>query len=586
MNIKGEIVDKARHKGMSVLSYFNLNPKTVSVDEAAEKLVKDLVGEGPDFDGNSSAHHAPSDEAGTRALAALQLLHRWEAPTQEGSSVTKETILGAKKTYLLQSGEKNKEKAAVDFDQAVEKLLVAKLAGRMRLFYIGKMQELERSIGRGEITKSEYDQELNLYLDEVKDPKRCPLHTEVKNALSMIEEGEPNAVNGLCYLFKAKLPSSQKKKLAFFDPALNKIIEEKFGASSGLQAEATIFRRAFIAEARRQLGSRLSSGFRAEYFAEDKQRLEEMKAGTIEYSDYVNSMRNWIAGKNLERQVRSALGNLKDRGSVIVLLSFLNYKKYNDPIRSGNLYHHLAHLRDQCHDFNEVAREYQEFHSFGADDEFDGYKWFLNEAERQLLKALPADIKKKLNDHKEILEGLVADEYIEKDEVKKNMTSYFSSIANGEDDKKSLIFDDGSDELIAKKRAAKTLVEKGLANSIRQNNREKDVLEALIMCWGGFVFSHRKDFSLNPLCLAKNEYLSIGKPHPSDETLMHFDFSGNFCVEARAQLVNFLSDDIRTLYQEREKILSSYYEKRVIKRETFRKSMESFLQPYFEGKKT
>ena len=68
---------------MSVLSYFNLNPKAVSVDEAAEKLVKDLVGEDSDSDSNSSAHHAPRAETSAHALTALQLLHGWEPPTQD-----------------------------------------------------------------------------------------------------------------------------------------------------------------------------------------------------------------------------------------------------------------------------------------------------------------------------------------------------------------------------------------------------------------------------------------------------------------------------------------------------------------------
>jgi hypothetical protein len=126
------------------------------------------------------------------------------------------------------------------------------------------------------------------------------------------------------------------------------------------------------------------------------------------------------------------------------------------------------------------------------------------------------------------------------------------------------------------------LIEDGLSKSIRKNNREKDVLEALIMCWGGFVNNHRSEFSLYPLCEAKNEYLSIGKPHPSHATLVQFYFDNDFSVEARARLVEFLPDAVRVLYQEREKILSDYYKKNMIDAETFKKSMGRFLKHYFD----
>ena len=184
------------------------------------------------------------------------------------------------------------------------------------------------------------------------------------------------------------------------------------------------------------------------------------------------------------------------------------------------------------------------------------------------MRALPTDIKNALNDNEKNLKKLVADQYINEDAIKKNNIGFFSSLVSGENNKKSLTPDvtsNNSDELGDKKLQAKD----GLLKSIRQNNREKDVLEALIMCWGGFVNNHRGEFSLYPLCEAKNAYLSIGKSEPSGETLMHFDFHSDFSVEARAQLVEFLSVDVRTLYQEREKILSGYYEKNMINERTF-----------------
>ena len=522
---------------MSVLSYFNLNPKAVSVDEAAEKLVKDLLGEYSDSDSNSSAHHAPRAETSAHALTALQLLHRWEPPTQDRFPVTKEAIRSAKKVYLLQNGEKNNEKAADDFDQKVETLLVAKLTGRMRLFYIGKVRELDRSLNSGEITKSQYEQELNLYLDEVKDQKNCSLQMEVKNALSMIDDKDLNVVNGLCYLFNGKLRPDQEIRLAVFDAVLNEVIEQKFDSSDAVQAKATTFRRAFIAEARRQLGSRFSEDFSAEYSTEEKQKLAEMESGKITYKEYIGSMRNWIATQNLQIQVGSVLGDLKDRDNVIAILSFVNYKMHGELIKSGNPYRNRSDLQRQCSSFDVLAFRYSQYHSFGPHDKDNEYNRFLSEAERQLVRALPTDIKNALNDNEKNLKKLVADQYINEDAIKKNNIGFFSSLVSGENNKKSLTSDVTSnnlDELGGKKLQAKTLAKDGLLKSIRQNSRENDVLEALIMCWGGFVNNHRGEFSLYPLCEAKNAYLSIGKSEPSGETLMHFNFHGDFSVEPRA----------------------------------------------------
>lgn len=582
-------MDKTRFTGMNILSYFNPAPKAVSVNEAAEELVKDLVGMDPAPDMNSSAHHTPGAETGARALAALQLLHGREPLTKDGLPATKETFRDAKQAYLLQSGEKNDEKAAVDFDRKVEKLLVAKLSCRMRLFYAGKVKDLDQSVARGEITKGQADQELNLYIDEVKDPEHCLFQTEVRNALSIVGGREPNVVNGLCFLFKGKLRPEQEKRLALFDTVLNEIVENKFASSNVAPVEATKFRRAFVAEARRQLGSRLSEGFSAEYFAKEKCRRDEMENGKISYDDYAKSMRNWIATRNLQRQVGSVLGNLNDRDNVIALLSWVNYQKNGVPIRPGNPYCKHPHLREQCRRFSDQSHLYSESHSLGLHEENSEYTRFLNEAERRLAGALPADIKKALNNHKKDLEALVASQYISEVEVNKNQLSYFSSLVSGEDNEKSLVFNTTADhpgELMATKSDAVDLVRDGLSESFRESNREKDVLEALIMCWGGFVNNHHEEFSLYPLCEAKNEYLSIGKKHPSGETLVSFNFDNDFSIEARRQLVDFLPDEVRTLYREREELLSEYYEKNMINGETFRKSMESFLRPYFEKKET
>jgi len=43
---------------------------------------------------------------------------------------------------------------------------------------------------------------------------------------------------------------------------------------------------------------------------------------------------------------------------------------------------------------------------------------------------------------------------------------------------------------------------------------------------------------------------------------------------------------VRTLYQEREKILSGYYENNMINEKTFKESMQRFLKPYFDKKET
>jgi len=248
-------------------------------------------------------------------------------------------------------------------------------------------------------------------------------------------------------------------------------------------------------------------------------------------------MRNWIATRNLQRHVESVLGDLKDRDSVITILSFVNYKMHGERIKSGNPYRNRSDLQRQCSGFDVLAFRYSQYHSFGPHDKDNEYNRFLSEAERQLVRALPTDIKNALNDNEKNLKKLVADQYINEDAIKKNNIGFFSSLVSGENNKKSLTSDVTSnnlDELGGKKLQAKTLAKDGLLKSIRQNSRENDVLEALIMCWGGFVNNHRGEFSLYPLCEAKNAYLSIGKSEPSGETLMHFNFHGDFSVEPRA----------------------------------------------------
>ncbi|MFS0753464.1 hypothetical protein ABC383_02040 [Noviherbaspirillum sp. 1P10PC] len=420
---------------------------------------------------------------------------------------------------------------------------------------------------------------------EVMDPEAYYLETEVVNALSLIGNEKENVVDGLVYLFKGNINSDLMKQMREFDNVLSEILNnKKFGDPESEKRLA--FRRNFIEKAREKLANRLPEPDRTEYFKFEKQQRENLSQGRIDYDSYRSSVLGWIVKRPLQEGLKKALSgkNVAECREILVNL-----------IKENGAYNNHYHLfYDDLQAKGKVQGIYQKF--LGAAFAYvdskpsvlktsqEKYAEFVTAAKSRLLQALPESISKAHAQHVKVIDELLQKGFIEQAGYYESRDTYLLGlIAPVKDDRHPVrgAASSAFDESVLNAPHLEKIVTDALQKSIRSNNKKNDTLEALIMCWGGFVNSHHDDFSLQPVCEAKSAYLKTKNSTHANDQLMKFRVDGEFSVEARKQLVKQLPGNLRPSYDAHEKLLLDHLGKGHITQQTYWNGMVLFLNEHF-----
>ena len=574
-------MDKARFAGVTALQYFGLVPKEVSFEEAAKQLVQELTEEGSTYGGNSSAVDAgASAPASNAAKAALQIMYGQAAGNDHGRQCMAGKIDAARKKFLKGVGEGNKEKFAADFDEKVKEGLGNKLSDRARFLYGEQKQKMKDAFANGLMTKSQCDQSMVEFLHEVERP--CPLKIEVENALRFIGSDETRVARGLFYLFGGDLDEEQNKEFQLFDQIREEALGLTCTGERNNKESKAIFRREFIVEARQQLASRLPERSRSKYFSVEKEMQKKMKNGNITYDNYRNSMTNWVNNRGLSDAVARALEPVKTGEDVCKLLAYLMkagwynhrmaslYQRHDPELEEDVLYNSFAH----------VAYQYACSDTVLSLSEERKYNQLVQGVKKRLLASLPEKIKQALKEHENVTGKLRNDGLITAEGYQESRNRYLLNMVSPEQGKrvpdspsKSMHLDKSNPE----GQALQQLVDNALAECITTEAASADVLEALIMCWGGHVANHRQGFSLRPLCEAKDDFWRSQDSEYTGRPLTTFFLNDPFSIEARDQLCAKLPVDLREKYLAREALLRQHLEKGTITPEAYRTGMLMFL---------
>jgi hypothetical protein len=588
-------MDKARFMGATALQYFGLSSKEISIDDAASQLVQELIGNDSPNDSKRAAFkdedHASVSNA---AMAALRSMHGGKPENANDQQHMLEKIQDARKKYLKQFGTSDKAKLGADFDDKVKNLLIQKLSVRNRSLYCGQAEKMNQSVQNGTFTKEQCNQEMVNFLKEMKDPTGYSLQTEVMNALSLIGNEKGNVVDGLFYLFKGKIRGESVEKMNLFEQVLEEVLDnKKFDPPEDSNRQA--YEREFIARAREQLASRLPEPDKTEYFRFEEEQRRKLNQKTISYDDYRNSVWKWLMDRPLENELKKIL-NGKSGGEVC--------KLFADALIQGELYNNRLHS-DFCNYKQQPNKSFAFrtadlillYNNFlgGAYNYIDSkpsisasnkekYETFMSAAKNILLQDLPENIRKLHEEHVKVIDGLLQNNCIDKTGYEESRTAYLLGLVSSVgDDKNSTPGVAGNDanKSGSSRPNLKETVAEALQKSIRAENKKNDSLEALIMCWGGSVNNHHNDFSLYPLCDAKSTFLQAEKLAHAQDPSTKFRADGEFAIEARAQLVEKLPDDLQKAYRAHEQFLHGHLEKGHITRQTCWRGMRLFLGTHF-----
>lgn len=539
-------MDKARSAGRSPLEYFGVSfLKEISIDVAANELVKELTGEYPVFSKNSSASNAqvPTSVSSTAMTALLSMYGVIQEDDADQKDVSKK-IKDARARYLEQAGTVDKTSLAADFDDKVIDLLVPRLSVRTRLFYCEKLQKLSQAEKNGTSTKYQCRQEMAHFLCEIANPADSQLEIEVMNALNLIGDEKGNVLDGLFYLFGGALGKDSMKELELFDQITSEILASK---QFDFPEDATKqnYRRKFIAKAREMLANRLPEQDRMDYFDFEQGQRKNWSEGRINYDNYRDRMMEWLEARPLQESLKMALdGDGAAKCDVIFVNLFNQNEMYN------NRFHHTyvkleAHAKAEGKVLNVFERFLWAAHTYVdsrpsvAKTDKEKYAEFVEEAKKQLLQALPERISKAHEEHVKVIEELLGKGYIEREDYNESKGAYLSGlIASIRSDESSIAFvaSDTSEKLESKRfyleeNFARALLR--VSRATNSTNAENPVTEL----WG----------------------------------------QGHRSIEARTQLVRQLPEGIRKSYEMRENILLSHLERGHITQASYWSGMALFL---------
>ena len=585
-------MDKTRLAGKSFAEYFGLSSReTISIDDAVNNLVKELTGQASVFDEKSLAFdtHAASDAA----IDALLNMHGWEGEIKNGQQSVSSKIKDARNNYLKQAGIRGGENLAAEFDEKLTGQLAQKLSTRMRQFYCDKAESLKRAFQNGNLTRFQFDQEMVHFLREVVDPVAYSPEIEVENALRLIGDKEEDVVDGLFYLFRGELRSDLKiaKNMELFEGVLKEITSDKRKFSSLKDSEA--FRRKFIAKAREELAKRLPEPDRQAYLNHEAEMRKEFPFPS-KYENYRKSMFNWLIDRPMEKQLDNLLHGKSDKdysrllSCVIKESKFYNHKDHS--ISNGALLYpdlHDAPQTDAEKLKNEVLRaayNYVDSKPGISTSNRDKYQSFLAAAKMRLLALMP-ETKEKIRNYRAEIRPLLKNNDISKKGFDASMEAYLLSLVSPAENSVKVgspaaKHDAGSSN--ADDPDLKEIVKKALPVSIVEEKNQADTLEALILCWGGSVNSHRSDFNLGNFAAAKSQYFRGKKHKYGFDPNMTFRAYSSFAVAAREPLVEMLSPPMKEDYKKHEEFLSGYLKSGHITWETYREGMELFLRKKFK----
>ncbi|HEX8884347.1 MAG TPA: hypothetical protein VF797_07655 [Noviherbaspirillum sp.] len=415
------------------------------------------------------------------------------------------------------------------------------------------------------------------------DPEVCSLENEVVNALDLISK-EENVVDWLFYLFEGNLISDLMKKMRGFHNILNEILDnKKFGDPEDKKKED--YKRNFIAKAREKLANRLPEPDRTEYFNFEQTQRQNLIQGGITYHTYGDSMMKWIMQRPVVKEVRKALDGKGFAECREILIRLTEENGFFDS-RYHSVYAYFeakGEVRGIYQKFLHAAHAYADSKSNIPKTIEEKYAEFVTEAKNQLAEALLESIPK-ARKHVGVIDELLQKGYIDLKGYGASREAYLLGLIVPEKNDKHpgpRAASNDFDESGLNAPNLEKIVTDALKKSIRTNNKKNDTLEALIMCWGGFVNSHHNDFSLNPVCHAKATYLRTANSTHANDPMTQFRVDDDFSVEARKQLVGQLPEILRKPYDALEKILLDHLGKGHITQETYWNGMVLFLDKHF-----
>lgn len=607
-------MDKTRFLGATVLEYFGLSPKNISIEDAANQLVQELTENPLAYDVKSPVFSTQvSLFSSNAALAALRIMHGGEPENDhDQKGVFKKKIKDARENYLKQAGNKNKGKAVTDFDEKVNTLLAQKLNENTRSLYFEKEKELKQSFQNGFYTRDRCNQEmvyflkeinphkgfsleceavLTSFIDDIKNQKNNSLEKEVMAALTLIEDEKGNVTDGLFYLFNGEIKGECKKKMEFFDRVLTKILDNKKFAPP--EAENKVqYRRNFIAKSREKLASWLPEPEKTEFLDFEKEKRDEFILGKSSYESYRNSVCEWLANRPLESELKKAL-HAESNGKVCELLSDVLKESdfYNNRLHQvyRSPYFIKSHFSPSVHadlNYNKLmgaAFSYVDSKPNVLQSNEEKYQNFMTSAKERLLEALPRNIREAHEQHMNIIGELLQKNYIDKNGYEDSRSAYLLVLAATSNDEKNP--GSGAASNYSKKSGSNSsnlreIVSNALPGSIVLEGNEKDILKALILCWGESLTYRDVDEKFNNFGKAKSNYLKSEKLDYASDPDMLFRADSEFSIEARAQLVDKLSPQLREAYRAREKLLSEHLGKSHITHETYWRGMVLFLREH------
>lgn len=583
-------MDKARFAGRSAMEYFGYSrSKEISIDDAANQLVKELIGIDSDPCERESASSAEVLAVSSNtAMAALLIIHGEEKNFSPNQEDVAKKINDARKKYLQATGTVEKDKLATEFDEKLTNLLAQKLRPGVRLLYCEKAQKLTNAVQNGTATKFQRSQEMLHFLRDVSAKKVSSPHTEVMNAFHLIRIEQEDVFDGLFYLFNGKLDSNSSvaKKMEVYEELLKDIIANNENlASEELKLK---YRREFTANARKELASRMPEPEKAEYLKYEKGQWDEF--GSKNYEQYLESVNKWLIDRPVEKALDMAL-NRKSDDEVQNLLKlvideggFYNYKQHNN-----FFYSKLSHSphevfpanTSQLHkDFISAAYRYIDSKSSISIPKGDKYEKFMTKAKERLLEQWK-DVGGKYKEHLKIITELRENKYIDLIGFDESKDAYLRILLSPVEDKKSPSSskpEDNPEDAELKKQKLKEVVANAFPESIAIERNKKYILEALTLCWGGMAKDRDSSYALGKLGQTKARYLEENKSVYASDPEMKFRPDNEFSIEARTQLVEKLDPELRQAYAERARILAEHCAKGNITKKTYWNGMTMFLE--------
>lgn len=592
-------MDKLRSIVSKPREFFTPSSNDVSPDDVIADLVKELMHDSSVHYSNSSADKTRILKSNSETAAkALQFIYGGRPKSSNDQSLISEKINTAKANYLKNPHLKDKASASTQFNEAIKRRLAEHLSPRMQAVYFAQREKLDAGFREGKLTQHECDRDMAQYLNEGP-TTGFTLDVEVQSALRFLIRDEKDVINGLFFLFNGLLHDAEKRILFnHYDDIRDEAAEARLHDSDKYQEKKTAFDRAFTTEARRQLASRLPDNSRKEYFKLENDLQEKLKTNVIQYDRYKELMLDFLCTHGIDNTVETLVGSLNEKqGDYYELWDYLcGYGKLLSHPEIG-----LQKLQEPAQGISKAAKIFrkaasQHINSTAANENGieEKYALLVSKTKEQITLNLANDDRKKIGNNLVTLNEFLKNGIIDKRTHQIGIDQYISELLykqkNDQNTGQSNIYEKF---LAARDRdrdrdfEAYYLAIDGLDYSFEKGGETHNVLEALIMCWGGSFNIKQADetgFKLSPLRAHRHKYLHPSNPDYKEDGTP-FLFYETFSIEARDLLYKKLPDPLKQKYIDRDQLLLGHCRSGAIAVQTYALGMLMFLKKELEDSK-